>query len=73
MLMLPEVRRAAILLEQIPAAERDHIMLVAKNDYDASNPTFHETSLLDVDQLATTVRFKDVDLPLDAVQSVWRN
>ena len=73
MLMLPETRRAWILLETIPAADRANVYVV-----DEHNPP-NASELVDLDPLNNTVRFltrnyrEPFNVPLDAVGSVWQS
>jgi hypothetical protein len=80
MLMIPQLRRAAILLDSIPADHRRNIWLMADERDDPANPFSLHVMLIDVDQLGTTVLFESLEepiatrfsVPLDAVLSVWR-
>lgn len=78
MLMVPEVRRVMILLDEIPPTERG-TLLIFHNRPQAQMPM--EVTLKSVDPTTLTVtRFVNTTigrvqstLPLDRVTSVWRN
>jgi hypothetical protein len=80
MLMVPEIRRVAILLDSIPLDQRDEVFLFHQV---ASSGAFQRFSLrlVGVDSSLTTVTF-ELDqggrspragaVPIDSVGSVWK-
>jgi hypothetical protein len=73
MLMVPEVRRVAIMLEAIPRGERDQVMLLAADK--AGEPDCRWVTMVGVDDDFTTLTVKTsktLTLPLDRVATVWR-
>jgi hypothetical protein len=82
MLMLPEVRRVAILLSSIPIGERENVTLHAVPrhhlDYDATQEAVLELDLEEV-TMRNTVSFKtrggdkEFTIPADSITHVWRS
>lgn len=88
MLMLPDIRRIAILLDDIPMAERTDIKAhVAIGPHPQSClPKELDASLISYTQLSNNILIKvirenprglgatqEFSLPLDAIKSVWKN
>ena len=77
MLMVPEIRRVAILLDGIPIDQRDHVWLYS---YTPARSTTREAKVLGVDSLLTTLRISIAGpdgpsvtaVPLDRVRSIWQ-
>ena len=83
MLMIPELRKVVIMLDTIPAAERDQVTLVMTTKM----PNPHNPSLdvkarianvtLSLNRLGVVITFGDkeaaLDIPLDDVRSVWKS
>jgi hypothetical protein len=74
MLMVPEIRRVAILLDSIPLDQRADVMLLARSVAPDVDP--RTVTLEGVDRELTTAFFsrsgEKIRLPLDRIQSVWR-
>lgn len=78
MLMVPEVRRIATLLDQIPPSQRTGIQLCLREP----SPGTYVVTLVSVDPLSSTATFDAtgprtgetwrLDLPIDCISSVWR-
>jgi hypothetical protein len=76
MLMIPEIRRVAILIDQIPADERDGVWLYS---YNRVSTAMREVRVVDVDPSSTSLNIalpvagaETSAVPLDRVASVWR-
>ncbi len=81
MLMVPEIRRAAILLDSIPLDQRKEVILLSDVDMRMGPPGFRVT-IIEIDPSLTTFEIEitspmhkpgiRLTLPIDCVQSVWR-
>ena len=79
MLMVPEIRRMAILLDSIPPDERAKVEIVWYMRQGSGRE--NKLKLVNVDLLGSSVIFAEASLgkvlqaavPLDAVKMVWRN
>ena len=77
MLMVPKIRRVAILLDRIPPAQRSDVAIQHSNS--AGSPLTHPAHFVGIDPELTTATFVSVDpsrkestIPLDRITSVWR-
>jgi len=74
MLMVPEIRRVAILLDSIPSAERRNVTLHVFGG--GVGQTYPGSTLVSVDPQATSVHLQipgaTGTIPLDRVESVWK-
>lgn len=89
MLMLPDIRRIAILLDAIPVAERSNVKIHCSTGPYPQNsvPGEMNASIISFDPLSNSIAIKtpkknsrglientqDFSFPLDAIKSVWKN
>ena len=82
MLMVPQIRRIAILLDSIPLDQRENVQFIFQTPYQYENDVLSGT-LVGIDQTLTTVTMKipigilgpesvRIAIPIDRVNSVWR-
>lgn len=84
MLMLPDVRRAEILLSAIPASERQKIIFIYRRrnqKTDHIEADMSRADLIDINRSTNSVLLKfytkngdcmDTSIPLDAVKTTWK-
>jgi hypothetical protein len=82
MIMVPEIRRKVILLDSIPAAERNPVVLIGQRGKLPTESFQKEFRLKEVDPVGGSITLSQgggpapeysFSLPIDAVTMVWKN